>query len=83
MLLPRKPRVVSSTLFRKSSDPPNVRDESSKTIITEDDVRDLPDGAVLRIGEGARLTPLAADIVSQKRSRLFAACRGADQKRRG
>ena len=51
----------------KSSDPPNVRDESSKTIITEDDVRYLPDGAVLRIGESARLTPLAADIVSQKR----------------
>jgi ribose 5-phosphate isomerase B len=51
----------------KASDPTNVRDESSKTVITEDDVRTLPDGAVLRIGEGARLTPLAADIVSQKR----------------
>ena len=44
----------------------NVRDESSKTVITEDDVRDLADGAVLRIAESARLTPLAADIVSQK-----------------
>jgi ribose 5-phosphate isomerase B len=50
-----------------SSEITNVRDESSKTVITEDDVRNLPDGSVLRIGESARLTPLAADIVSQKR----------------
>ena len=39
----------------------------SKTVITEDDVRDLAAGSVLRIAEGARLTPLAADIVSEKR----------------
>jgi ribose 5-phosphate isomerase B len=44
-----------------------TRDESSKTVITEDDVRDLAEGAVLRIAEGARLTPLAADIVSEKK----------------
>lgn len=43
-----------------------TRDESSKSVITEDDVRDLEAGAVLRIAEGARLTPLAADIVSEK-----------------
>ena len=50
-----------------SSETTTVRDESSKTVITEDDVRDLADGAVLRIAEGARLTPLAADIVSAKK----------------
>jgi ribose 5-phosphate isomerase B len=44
-----------------------TRDESSKTVITEDDVRDLATGSILRIAEGARLTPLAADIVSEKR----------------
>lgn len=44
-----------------------TRDESSKTVITEDDVRGLPEGSVLRIAEAARLTPLAADIVSAKR----------------
>lgn len=43
-----------------------TRDESSKSVITEDDVRDLDPGSVLRIGESARLTPLAADIVSEK-----------------
>jgi ribose 5-phosphate isomerase B len=49
-----------------STAPTNLRDESSKTVITEDDVRGLDDGAVLRIAEGARLTPLAADLVSAK-----------------
>ena len=44
----------------------STRDESSKTVITEDDLRDLERGAVLRIAEGARLTPLAADLVSEK-----------------
>jgi len=44
-----------------------THDESSKTVITEDDVRDLATGSVLRIAEGARLTPLAADIVREKR----------------
>jgi ribose 5-phosphate isomerase B len=46
--------------------PPTTRDESAKLVITEDDVRGLERGAVLRIAEGARLTPLAADIVSDR-----------------
>ena len=43
-----------------------TRDESSKSVITESDVHDLPAGAQLRIGETARLTPLAADIVRER-----------------
>ena len=43
-----------------------TRDESSKLVITEDDVRGLEKGAVLRIGERARLTPLAADIIQER-----------------
>src|SRR6266850_6369741 len=46
--------------------PTETRDESSKTIITEDDVRDLASGSVLSIAQGARLTPLAADIVKER-----------------
>ena len=46
--------------------PRPMRDESSKTVITEDDVRGLENGSVLRIAEGARLTPLAADLVKEK-----------------
>lgn len=45
-------------------------DESSKTVITEDDVRGLTEGARLRVAEGARLTPLAADIVRERRIEL-------------
>ncbi|MFS8084949.1 MAG: ribose 5-phosphate isomerase B [Acidobacteriota bacterium] len=41
-----------------------TRDESAKAVITEDDVRGLERGSVLRIAENARLTPLAADIVN-------------------
>ena len=44
-----------------------TRDESAKSVITEDDVRGLEAGAILRIGEDARLTPLAADIVKEKK----------------
>lgn len=55
----------------KSTDDDNiVRDESEKTIITELDLRDLPEGARLRVRENARLTPLASDIVSDRRIEL-------------
>ena len=43
-----------------------TRDESAKLVITEDDVRGLERGALLRIAEGARLTPLAADLVNDR-----------------
>jgi ribose 5-phosphate isomerase B len=47
-----------------------TRDESAKSVITEDDVRGLDQGAVLRIGEDARLTPLAADIIKERNIQL-------------
>src|ERR1700749_3040207 len=47
-----------------------ARDESSKTVITETDVRGLAEGSRLRIAESARLTPLAADIVRERRIEL-------------
>ncbi len=52
------------------SEASSIVDESSKTVITEDDVRDLSAGASLRIAEGARLTPLAADIVAERRIQI-------------
>jgi len=54
------------TAPQSSASSPVTRDESSKVVITEDDVRGLESGAVLRIAEGARLTPLAADIVRER-----------------
>jgi ribose 5-phosphate isomerase B len=55
------------TVPANSPQNPATRDESSKGVITEDDVRGMEPGSVLRIAEGARLTPLAADIVNEKR----------------
>ncbi|CDM66655.1 ribose 5-phosphate isomerase B [Pyrinomonas methylaliphatogenes] len=52
------------------ADSATIRDESAKRIITEADVRDLEEGARLRIAADARLTPLAADIVREKRIEL-------------
>ncbi len=60
-----KGRFVDTTP-QVQPDPPFTRDESSKLIITEDDVRGLEPGAILRIAEGARFTPLASDIVREK-----------------
>ena len=39
-------------------------------VITETDVRGLEEGSRLRVAEGARLTPLAADIVRERRIEL-------------
>ena len=47
-----------------------TRDESAKLVITEDDVRGLEHGSVLRIAEGARLTPLAADVINRGGNKL-------------
>jgi ribose 5-phosphate isomerase B len=54
----------------QTEEKPIARDESSKMVITETDVHDLEEGARLRIAEGARLTPLAADIVRERRIEL-------------
>ena len=61
------PSRFVNTVPEKPAEPAFTRDESAKSMITEDDVRGLEPGAVLRIGEGVRLTPLAADIVSERR----------------
>lgn len=42
------------------------RDESAKSLLTEDDLRGLENGAKIRISEKAKLTPLAQDIVNEK-----------------
>lgn len=47
------------------------RDESAKSLITEDDLRGLETGSKVRISENAKLTPLAQDIVSEKRIEII------------
>ncbi|MDQ1590472.1 MAG: ribose 5-phosphate isomerase [Pyrinomonadaceae bacterium] len=64
---PSPPRpAAKATAASVSDEQPIARDESSKTVITEADVRGLERGARLRVAEGARLTPLAADIVREQ-----------------
>jgi ribose 5-phosphate isomerase B len=47
------------------------RDESAKTLITEDDLRGLAEGSRVRIRDGAKFTPLARDIVQEKQIELI------------
>jgi ribose 5-phosphate isomerase B len=69
---PPRARVVDVAAAKSQERPARdyTHDESSKNVITEDDVRSLPEGARLRVAEGARLTPLAADIVRERRIEL-------------
>jgi ribose 5-phosphate isomerase B len=64
---PERARAIAIAPPTATDEQPFTRDESSKTVITEDDVRGLEEGARLRVAEGARLTPLAADIVRERR----------------
>ncbi len=47
------------------------RDESAKSLITEDDLRGLGEGSKIRVAENARFTPLAQDIISERRIELI------------
>lgn len=68
---PKKPaenfpqRVVVNSLQDKTGKEFD-RDESAKSLITEDDLRGLEAGAKLRVSENAKFTPLASDIISEK-----------------
>ena len=67
---PAPEHVVVNTLqdkFAREWD----RDESSKQLITEDDLRGLDEGARVRVAENAKFTPLASDIVAEKRLQLI------------
>lgn len=69
--LPTPSRFIDLAPQSSPSDTKVVRDESSKMVITEDDVRGLEQGAALRIAEGARLTPLAADIINERKIEII------------
>lgn len=47
------------------------RDESSKTLITEDDLRGLEPGSRVRVSENAKFTSLAQDIVNERSIQLI------------
>src|SRR5205809_1073554 len=47
------------------------RDESAKSLITEDDLRGLESGAKVRVADGVKFTPLARDIIAEKNIELI------------
>lgn len=63
-------RVVVNSL-KEQSEKEFDRDESAKSLITEDDLRGLDAGAKLRISENAKFTPLAQDIINEKNIELI------------
>lgn len=62
----KPPEHVVVNSLREKSEREFDRDESSKNLITEDDLRGLDDGARLRVAESVKFTPLAHDIVAEK-----------------
>lgn len=63
-------RIVVNSLQDKI-DKEFDRDESAKSLITEDDLRGLDAGAKLRVSENAKFTPLARDIINEKKIELI------------
>ena len=65
------PEHVLVNSLRDKAEKEYDRDESAKSLITEDDLRGLDFGARVRIAETARFTPLAHDIISEKQISLI------------
>jgi ribose 5-phosphate isomerase B len=61
------PEHVVVNSLREKAEREFDRDESSKRLITEDDLRGLDEGARVRVSESAKFTPLAHDIVADKK----------------
>jgi len=60
------PEHVVVNSLREKTEREYDRDESSKSLITEDDIRGLDFGARVRVSETAKFTPLAHDIITEK-----------------
>lgn len=60
------PVAVSAPVAPKDFD----RDESAKNLITEDDLRGLAEGSRLRVAENVKFTPLASDLIKERRIEL-------------
>jgi ribose 5-phosphate isomerase B len=62
----RPPEHVVVNSLKEKSEREYDRDESSKSLITEDDLRGLEAGSRVRVSERVKFTPLASDIVKEK-----------------
>lgn len=59
-------RVVVNSLKEKTEKEYD-RDESAKKLLTEDDLRGLEEGSRIRVAENVKFTPLAQDIINDKK----------------
>ncbi|HXF43682.1 MAG TPA: RpiB/LacA/LacB family sugar-phosphate isomerase [Pyrinomonadaceae bacterium] len=66
-----EPEHVKVNSIKERSEREFERDESAKNLITEDDIRGLSEGDRLRIAEGAKFTPLAKDLIKEKKIELI------------
>lgn len=67
----RAPDHVMVNSIRERAEREYDRDESAKSLITEDDLRGLDAGSRVRVSESAKFTPLALDIVNEKQIQLI------------
>jgi ribose 5-phosphate isomerase B len=67
----KAPEHVLVNSLRDKAEREYDRDESAKSLITEDDLRGLELGSRVRIAENAKFTPLAHDIVTEKQIELI------------
>jgi len=65
------PEHVVVNSLRGKFDRDYDRDESAQSLITEDDLRGLEEGSRLRVSAKAKYTPLALDIISDRRIELI------------
>lgn len=66
------PQRVLVNSLKEKAEKEFDRDESAKALLTEDDLRGLGEGARVRVAENVKFTPLARDIVSDKKLVLIA-----------
>ena len=60
------PEHVVVNSLREKSEREFDRDESSKSLITEDDLRGLDAGSRVRVADNVKFTPLATDIINDR-----------------
>lgn len=68
------PEILRTNLVKQSQ---QIRDESERKLITELELRGLEDGASILVMEDAKFTPLALDIVKEKKIEVIRRKRGA------
>jgi ribose 5-phosphate isomerase B len=62
----KTPEHVVVNSLKEKSEREYDRDESAKSLLTEDDLRGLDFGARVRVSDTVKFTPLASDIVSER-----------------